>query len=174
MTRPDAQSPKGGHPNSGKYLTFVLAGEEYGLQIMKVLEIISMMPVTPVPQVPEYIQGVINLRGKVIPVISLRAKLGMPEQEHTIQTCIIVVDVSGVEMGIIVDEVTEVLDINGEQIEDTPAFGAYVNTDFILGIGKKEDRVTILLDIARMLNLSEITATTPALPTPALGDGGQG
>jgi purine-binding chemotaxis protein CheW len=156
MTEQDAMKPRGIHLNAGKYLTFVLAEEEYGLPIMKVLEIIGMMPVTPVPRVPDYIQGVINLRGKVIPVISLRAKLGMPEQEPTIHTCIIVVDVSGVEMGIIVDEVTEVLNIDGEQIEDPPAFGAHVDTDFMLGIAKGDQRVTILLDIAKMLNLSEI------------------
>ena len=145
---------------AGKYLTFVLAGEEYGLEILKVREIIGVMDITPVPRTPEFVKGVINLRGKVIPVVDLRLKFDMDEMERTEETCIIVVDVRGVEMGIIVDKVSEVLDIVGENIEDAPTFGVDVNTDYILGIGKAEDRVTILLDIGKVLTDEDVTAMT--------------
>jgi len=143
---------------AGKYLTFSLAGEEYGLEILKVREIIGMMEITSVPRTPEYIKGVINLRGKVIPVVDLRLKFGIQEAEHTDETCVIVVDVGGVEMGIIVDKVSEVLDIKADEIEDTPEFGTNVNTDYILGMGKTEDRVSILLDISRVLGGEELSA----------------
>jgi len=137
---------------AGQYLTFVLADEEYGLEILKVREIMSFMDITAVPRMPAYIKGVINLRGKVVPVVDLRLKVGMPEARRTDQTCIIVVDIGHVEMGIIVDRVSEVLDIAPEDIEDTPSFGAEVNTDYILGMGKTEGKVTILLDIRKLLS----------------------
>ena len=136
---------------AGKYLTFVLADEEYGLEILKVREIIGLMDITVVPRTPGFIKGVINLRGKVIPVIDLRLKFTMAEAARTDETCIIVVDVGSVEMGIIVDKVSEVLDIEAEEIEDTPSFGVDLDTDFILGIGKAGGKVTILLDIDRVL-----------------------
>ena len=139
----------------GKYLTFALAHEEYGLEILKVREIIGYIDVTAVPQTPHYVRGVINLRGQVIPVVDLRAKFGMETTDVTEQTCIIVVEISGSERtfntGIIIDHVQEVLDIPGHNIEDTPSFGAAVNTDFILGMGKVEDSVKILLDIDMVL-----------------------
>ena len=141
---------------AGKYLTFALADEEYGLEILKVREIISMSEITSMPKTPEYVKGVINLRGKVIPVIDLRLKFSMDEAPYTDETCIIVVDVSGVEMGIIVDHVSEVLDIAGGDIEDAPEFGASVNIDFILGMGKAEGRVTILLDISRVIGAEDV------------------
>jgi len=143
---------------AGKYLTFSLAGEEYGLEILKVREIIGMMEITAVPRTPTHVKGVINLRGKVIPVIDLRLKMGMPEAERTDQTCIIVVDIGEVEMGIIVDEVREVLDIATEDIEEAPSFGTQVDTDFILGMGKADEKVTILLDISRLLSQADATA----------------
>jgi purine-binding chemotaxis protein CheW len=115
-----------------------------------------MMDITAVPRTPEFVKGVINLRGKVIPVIDLRLKFGMPTAERTSETCIIVVDVERVEMGIVVDKVSEVLDIAGEDIEDAPSFGVNVDTDFILGMGKAGDSVKILLDIAKVLGSSEI------------------
>jgi len=140
---------------AGKYLTFKLADEEYGLEILKVREIIGLMDITEVPRTPSFIRGVINLRGKVIPVVDLRAKFGMEIHQDTDETCIIVVDVakdgSSDMMGILVDTVSEVLDISGHEIEDTPAFGASVNMDFILGIGKVNDQVKILLDIDKVL-----------------------
>ncbi len=143
---------------AGTYLTFVLAEEEYGLEILKVREIIRIMEITAVPRTPDYVKGIINLRGKVIAVVDLRLKVGMTETERTDQTCIIVVDVGDVEMGIIVDRVSEVLDIAGGDIEDAPSFGAEVNTEFILGMGKAEAKVTILLDISKLLSQSELDA----------------
>jgi purine-binding chemotaxis protein CheW len=136
----------------GKYLTFGLGDEVYGLEILKVREIIGMMGITAVPRTPEEVVGVINLRGNVIPIIDLRLKFGMPREDRTEETCMIVVDVDGMQMGVVVDRVLEVLDIAAGGIQDAPSFGVDVNTDFILGIGKAGDRVTILLDIARVLN----------------------
>ncbi len=155
---------------AGKYLTFILADEEYGLEILKVREIIGVMEITAVPRTPQFVKGVINLRGKVIPVIDLRLKFDMEEAERTEETCIIVVDVDGVEMGIIVDKVSEVLDIPESDIEDSPAFGASVNTDFILGMGKADDKVTILLDIGKVLGGRELSAVKEALECDSQSD----
>jgi purine-binding chemotaxis protein CheW len=139
----------------GKYLTFVLGAEEYGLEILKVREIIGYMEITAVPQTPHYVKGVINLRGQVIPVIDLRANFGMEITEVTEETCIIVVEISNGDRkfsnGVVVDRVQEVLDIKGKDIEEAPQFGSAVNTDFILGMGKIGDSVKILLDIDRVL-----------------------
>lgn len=144
----------------GKYLTFALGPEEYGLEILKVREIIGYMDITAVPQTPDYVKGVINLRGQVIPVIDLRAKFGMPAAERTDQTCIIVVEISQdgrkFDTGIVVDHVQEVLDIPGDDIEDAPQFGSNVETDFILGMGKIGDTVKILLDIDKVLASDEL------------------
>ncbi len=140
---------------AGKYLTFRLAQEEYGLEILKVREIIGLMDITKVPKTPHDIRGVINLRGKVIPVLDLRLKFGMDAIEDTEETCIIVVDIASEDgsilMGILVDAVSEVLDIQSQEIEDSPTFGADVDTRFILGIGKVKNTVKILLDIDRVL-----------------------
>lgn len=141
---------------AGKFLTFVLAGETYGLEILKVREIIGMMDITALPRTPDFIKGVINLRGKVIPVIDLRLKFGMPEAERTDETCIIVVQVGSLEVGILVDEVSEVLNIDGKDIEDAPSFGTDVDTEFILGMGKSNGRVTILLDIDKVLTREDV------------------
>ncbi|PKK89880.1 MAG: chemotaxis protein CheW [Candidatus Wallbacteria bacterium HGW-Wallbacteria-1] len=144
----------------GKYLTFQLAGEIYGLEILKVQEIIGLMKVTRVPLAPGFVRGVINLRGKVIPVVDLRLKFSMDMKEDTDRTCIIVVQVSGTSgniiMGIIVDEVSEVMDIAASQLEPAPSFGSSVDTAFILGIGKVGDRVVMLLDVNRVLTGDEI------------------
>lgn len=137
----------------GKYLTFFAGSEEYGLQIHKVREIFGMMPVTPVPQLPHHILGVINLRGRVIQVTDFRARVGMFNQEHTSETCIIVVETCGVDVGMVVDKVSEVVNIAGESIEAAPSFGVGVNTDFLLGIGKAEKGVKLLLDIDKVLDL---------------------
>lgn len=141
----------------GKYLTFSLAGEEYGVEILKVREIIGLMDITAVPQMPHYMKGVINLRGKVIPVVDLRLKFGMPAAEYTEQTCTIVVDVGNL-MGIIVDTVQEVLDIDTAQIDPPPPLGVSVDTSFILGMGKVKDEVKILLDIDQVLTAEELQA----------------
>ncbi len=145
---------------AGKYLTFVLGDEEYGVEILKVQEIIQMQKVTKVPRAPEFVRGVINLRGKVIPVVELRKKFGMTLQEDTEKTCIIVVMVQmgeqSVTMGIIIDDVREVLDIPAENIEETPQFGASVDTEFIQGIGKVGENVKMLLDIDKVLSGGEL------------------
>jgi purine-binding chemotaxis protein CheW len=139
----------------GKYLSFLLDNEEYGLEILKVREIIGYMDITSVPRTPEHVLGVINLRGQVIPVIDLRLKFGLEKVDVTSQTCIIVVEseIQGnrTSIGIVVDQVEEVLNIRANDIEDTLQFGASVNTDFILGMGKFEDSVKILLDIDKVL-----------------------
>ena len=137
---------------AGKYLTFVLNKEQYGLEIMKVREILGVLPITPVPQTPPFVKGVINLRGKVIPVIDTRLKFGMEEKEHTNETCIVVVfDAQGTWMGLIVDTVKEVIDISESQIEDPPNFGAAIDATAIRGLGKIGDQVKILLDIDKVL-----------------------
>ena len=144
----------------GKYLTFSLAGEEYGIGILKIREIIGMLPITSVPETPKYVRGVINLRGKVIPVVDLRLRFGMAENGYTERTCIIVVEMKGaagvVPTGIVVDSVSEVLNIKGEDIEDTPAFGARLNTGYILGMAKMGKGVKLLLDIDRVLSSEEM------------------
>jgi len=145
----------------GKYLTFALAGEEYGISILKVKEIIGMMGITAVPQTPGFVKGVINLRGKVIPVVDLRWKFGMEAMPYTDRTCIVVVEISGsagpIMMGIVVDTVSEVLNIKAGEIEDTPTFGVKLNTEFILGMAKMSGAVKILLDINRVLTEEEIS-----------------
>lgn len=139
----------------GKYLTFALSNEEYGLEILKVREIIGYIEVTAVPQTPPYVKGVINLRGQVIPVVDLRAKFGMETTEVTDETCIIVIEITQgsrkSSTGIVVDRVQEVLDIDGGEIEEAPQFGFSVDTDFILGMAKVGESVKILLDIDRVL-----------------------
>jgi purine-binding chemotaxis protein CheW len=143
----------------GKYLTFSLAGEEYGIGILKVKEIIGMMPITTVPRTPPFVKGVINLRGKVIPVVDLRLKFEMEEMGYSERTCIIVVEITGqggsVLIGIVVDAVSEVLNIKGTDIEETPAFGAKLDTEYILGMAKMNGGVKILLDIDRVLRSEE-------------------
>ncbi len=145
----------------GKYLTFALAHEEYGLEILKVREIIGYMDITAVPQTPHHVKGVINLRGQVIPVVDLRSKFGMDTAEITEESCIIVVEISqadrNFQTGIVVDHVQEVLDIAGGDIEDAPQFGSSVDTDFILGMGKIDDTVKILLDIDKVLAGDDLT-----------------
>lgn len=142
--------------DGGKFLTFLLQDEEYGLEILKVREIMGLMEITTVPQTPNYVRGVINLRGQVIPVVDLRLKFGMDKGEDDKRTCIIVVDVEGVMMGIVVDTVSEVMDINSSDIEATPSFGTELNTDYILGMGKVAGKVKILLDIDKVLTSEEL------------------
>ena len=137
--------------HGGKYLTFRLGGEEYGVKLLKVCEIVGIMEITAVPQMPAHVKGVISLRGKIIPVVDLRLKFGMDAAEYTDATCIIVVDV-GTLMGIVVDTVQEVLDIDGSQIEPSPALGASVDTTFILGMAPVRDEAKILLDLEQVLN----------------------
>ena len=139
----------------GKFLTFFLAKEEYGIEILKVQEIIGVMAITPVPRTPEHLRGVINLRGKIIPVVDLRLKLGLPAAEG--QNCIIVVRARGLEIGITVDQVSEVANIADKDIEPVPAFGNGVATEDLLGIGKTGGRVRLLLDIDRILSTQALS-----------------
>ncbi len=146
---------------AGKYLTFFLAGEEYGLEILKVSEIIGLQPITRVPRMPEFVRGVINLRGKVIPITDLRMKFGMGAEDST-DSCIIVVQMRGIQTGIVVDRVSEVVAISEADIEDAPSFGAGIRTEFLLGIGKAGGRVKLLLDIDKVLATAEIAALQAA------------
>jgi len=153
---------------AGKYMTFKLANEEYGLEILKVREIIGLMDITRVPCTEEFMSGVINLRGKVIPVIDLRLKFSMDKCQVTEQTVIIVVQYTlhgrNMTMGLLVDQVLEVLSIEGSHIEPPPEFGSsQVKNDFILGIGKADKRVIFLLDIGRVLSADEAQAVEQAV-----------
>jgi len=143
-----------------KYLTFSLGDEQYGLDILRVREIIGLMDITKVPRTPQFIRGVINLRGKVIPVIDLRKKFEMESVDDTDQTCIIVADIeresSTLQMGIIVDSVSEVLDIEKDNIDEAPTFGADISTTFIKGIAKTKGGVKILLNIEEVLTAVEL------------------
>ncbi|MCL2690386.1 MAG: chemotaxis protein CheW, partial [Chitinispirillia bacterium] len=131
-----------------------------GIEILKVREIIGVMAITSLPRTPPFVRGVINLRGKVIPVIELRRKFEMDAAEDTDQTCIIVVDVTiqggNIQIGILVDSVSEVLDILGADIEDAPAFGTNIDTAFILGMAKAKGSVKILLNIEKVLSTTEL------------------
>jgi purine-binding chemotaxis protein CheW len=156
----DAAAKSDGARREGKYLTFTLAEEEFGIGILKVREIIGMMAFTPIPRTPGFVKGVINLRGRVIPVIDLRLKFGMDSQAYDERTCIVVVQVQGLEgvssIGIVVDAVNEVTNVKEEEVESTPSFGVSLDTAYILGLAKSGDNVRILLDIDRVLGGEEL------------------
>ena len=145
-----------GPRREGKYLTFALGSEEYGLEILKVREIFGYMEITAIPKTPQHVKGVINLRGQVIPVIDIRIKFDMESVQTTDQTCVIVVETEQnnqkFSTGLVVDRVQEVLDIKEDAIQDSPNFGSKVDTNFILGMGKVEKEVKILLDIDKVLD----------------------
>ena len=140
---------------AGKYMTFKLASEEYGMQILKVRELIGLMEITGIPRAPEFVRGVINLRGKIIPVLDLRLRFGLPIGDDTSQAVIIVTQLSTpigpLTMGVLVDQVLEVRTIDGSQIEPSPRFPGCASTEFVLGVGKADSRVILLLDIERVL-----------------------
>jgi len=156
-----------------KYLTFGLGHEQYGVEILQVREIIGLMDITAVPRTPTFMRGVINLRGKVIPVIDLRIKFGMDHVQSTEQTCIIVLDIiernAPMQMGIIVDSVSEVLDIEIDDIQETPTFGTIANTDFIKGIAKTKGGIKILLNIERVLCTDEIILISQSATSESIG-----
>ena len=149
------QAVKAISDREGKYLTFTIAAEDYGVGILKVKEIIGMMPVTTVPQTPEFVKGVVNLRGQVIPVMDLRLRFGMEEIGYTERTCIVVVEVEAgtgtLTIGIVVDSVSEVLNIKKEDVEDAPTFSGNVDTRYILGMAKIQGGVKILINIDKVL-----------------------
>jgi len=184
MTTTPTQSSRGGadtlpstNENDDKFLTFRLGKEEYGVEILRVREIIGLIDITPLPRTPDYIKGVINLRGKIIPVIELRTKFGLPPVEYTEATCVIVVDVEDsdggeqLQMGVIVDTVSEVLDIRQDQIEPAPRFGSSASADSIMGMGKvkagETTKVVILLEIDRVLGGEETLSTETDSPVPS-------
>ena len=144
------------HPTAGKYLSFLLGNESYGIDVLKIREIIRMVDITSVPQMPAYIKGVINLRGKIIPVVDLSIRFGFPNCETTERTCIVVVQVRNpqnitIQMGLIVDAVEEVLNIVAGDLEETPDFGTQLDTEYLTGMAKVKGRVTSLLDIDRVI-----------------------
>ncbi len=144
----------------GKYLTFSLGEEEYGIGVLKIKEIIGILPITSIPRTPVFVKGVINLRGKIIPAIDMRLKLGMEAREYDETTSIIVVEIRGssgpIQMGIVVDRVSEVISISVDRIEDPPTFGVGLDTKYMLGLAKMGGQVKILLDIDRVLSAEEI------------------
>ncbi len=157
------RAENGARSRHGKYLVFHLGKEEFGVHVLKVREIMGLQEITAVPQTPGFVKGVINLRGKVIPVIDLRRKFTLEEAEYTSRTCIIVLQVllsggapAGLQMGVIVDGVSEVLTIQDSEIEDAPAFGDEVALPYILGMAKAKGRVKILLDIDQVLSRQEL------------------
>lgn len=167
----EAASPKGDQ-RSGKYLVFHLGREEFGIQVLKVREIMGIQDITAVPQTPAHVKGVLNLRGKVIPVVDLRLKFALPELAYTQRTCIIVVQVQAeagsMQMGIVVDGVAEVLNLTDGDIEDTPAFGRDVTVSYLLGMAKIKGKVKILLDIDQVLTTQELQVLEAVLPETVL------
>ena len=146
----------------GKYLIFRLAEEAYGIDIFSVREIIGLPAITPVPRTPVFIKGVINLRGKIIPVVDLRTKFCMSQKEFTRDTCIVMVDVAATSgrlwMGIIVDSVRDVANFAAGDLEEVPSFGVRVDTSFLLGLGRQKEGMTLLLDIEKVLSHEELIA----------------
>ncbi|MCB0351988.1 MAG: purine-binding chemotaxis protein CheW [Bdellovibrionales bacterium] len=149
------------YSTGGKFLSFLLSQEQYGLEILKVVEIFGMMKITAVPRAPKYLKGVINLRGKIIPVMDLRLRFSLEERPYDNKTCIIVVTGERAEqeltVGLIVDTVLEVKDFPAEMISPSPDYGAGLDTDFIIGMGRDGDeQVTILLDLEKILPAEHI------------------
>jgi len=142
--------------SSIQIVCFKIGKEEYGIEILKVQEIIGRMPITPVPLTSQYIRGVINLRGKIHPIMDLKVKFGMDQTQITDETCIIVIRTTGIMMGVLVDRVSEVVSIDAGDIEETPSFGADVNTEYLLGIGKAGGRVRLLLDIEKIITTADV------------------
>lgn len=154
---------------AGKYLTFQLGGESYGIAVLKIREIIRLQPATPVPQMPGYVKGVINLRGKIIPIIDLRLKFEQPEVKDTDQTCIVVVQVSlpgraPANMGLVVDGVEEVVNLAAGDIEGPPDFGSRLHAEYLLGMAKVKGMVKTLLDIDRVVSAETLQQMSPNVP----------
>jgi purine-binding chemotaxis protein CheW len=145
---------------AGKYLTFALNNEEYGIEILKVNQIIRLQEITTIPRTPPFVRGVINLRGMIIPIIDLRRKFAMTDHADTERSCIVVInleqDNKHVQMGIVIDEVREVLEIPPADIEETPRFGSGIDTAFIMGMAKTGKSVKMLIDICKVLTSSEV------------------
>jgi purine-binding chemotaxis protein CheW len=160
LERPAARAKEGERQNE-KYLSFHVGAEEFAIGVLSVREIMGVLDITAVPQTPPYVKGIINLRGKVVPVVDLRLKFGMESSEYTQRTCIIVVDVAGEQgrmlMGVVVDSVSEVLNVTPSEIEKAPDFGEGVAIPYLLGIAKCKGKVKLLLDIEKVLHAAELT-----------------
>ncbi len=155
-----------------QYLSFKIGEELFAVDVAKVREVLEIMPITKIPRAPEFMKGVINVRGTVVPVVDLRIKFGMDEAEDTVDTCIVVMEVEmeteTIVLGTKVDAVEEVVDLDSDQIEPAPKIGTHLNTEFIKGIGKREDKFIILLDIDKMFSSEELSLVREAegvLPT---------
>lgn len=155
---------------SGQYVTFILGEEEYGVEILKVQEIIGITPVTKVPYLPVFVKGVINLRGIVVPVIDLRLRFNLDMADYTDHTCVIIVKMGEKVTGMIVDTVSEVVDIPEEMVEPPPSFNSSINADFIQGMGKMDNKLVILLNVDRLLTDAEIGALGD-MPSDAVAQG---
>ena len=151
---------------AGKYLTFTLGNEGYGIPILKVKEIIGIMRITDLPNLPSYLKGVVNLRDRVIPIMDLRLKFSMHPQDNTERTCIVVVEVmqptGAILLGLLVDGVSEVVNYTGEEIEAPPALGSDQGGRYILGLAKRNDQVKILLDIDRVVSNEDVISLADA------------
>jgi len=148
----------------GKFLTFQIGKEEYGIEIKHVTEIIGIQNITDLPDMPDYVKGVINLRGKVIPVIDVRLRFSIKEREHDERTCIIVVNMDNTSVGLIVDQVSEVVDIADKEIEPPPRVQKNAGKRFIQGLGKIGSAVKILLDVQKLLFEEELEKIAQAVP----------
>lgn len=153
-----------------QYLTFMLGGDAYAIGILSIKEIIEYTPMTEVPLMPTCVRGVINLRGAVVPVMDLQVRFAQPASPVTKRTCIVIVELASPEgdqvMGVVVDAVNEVLDIDASDIEPPPAFGTAIRSDFISGMGKVRGKFVILLNVDCVLDLDDLQALTQALPQP--------
>ena len=158
MTETAINLEKSTETTDKKYLTFRIGNEQYGVDIEHVMEIIEMIKITPMPETNEAIKGVINLRGKVIPIMDVRLRFSMEEKEYDARTCIIVVKVRELEIGLIVDTVSEVVEIPQDQIEPPPPVEHNSQQSFVMGMGKIDDEVAILLDLNQLLFRDELNA----------------
>ena len=152
------QSQQNEGTENGRFLTFALGEEEFGIDIGYVTEIISMQPVFRLPEVPDYIRGIVNLRGKIIPVIDLRLMFKKEAAEDTERTCIIVIDTGYLSVGLIVDKVTEVTSISSENISPPPNIRTSIRKNYIAGIGKGDDRIIILINCERLFQDEEVNS----------------
>lgn len=152
--------------SSDQYVTFSLAEELFGVEVSRTREILSLTPITKVPQTPDYLLGVINLRGQVVPVVDMRLKLGLPATDETEDTCIIVIEVQvdgeAIVVGALADAVREVIEVRDDQIEPPPRLGTKLNTEFISGMGKVDEQFMILLNIDRVFSSEELVMVQDA------------
>ncbi|MDD3352365.1 chemotaxis protein CheW [Zoogloea sp.] len=177
ITPAGAKTPAGVETSPAQYLTFLLGGEMFAVGILNIKEIIEYGTVTEIPMVPPFIRGVINLRGAVVPVIDLASRFGGKRSEISRRTCIVIIELTEnderQDVGVVVDAVSEVLEIPASEIEPPPSFGARIRADFIRGMGKVNGKFVIILEVAKVLSVDEIaslaTLATPALPEVATG-----